>query len=85
MFLILAILGILFFDHDDYDAENGEVFHPEGHHNGIIRHTFYHFLSWSGLSDHKVCTYIHICIIFDTTLALSLWSVTSVYCFDTSF
>ena len=31
-----------------------ETFHPEGQHNGIIRHTFYHFLSWSGLSDHKV-------------------------------
>ena len=54
VFLILSIFGILFFDHDDYDAEKGEGFHPEGQHNGIIRHTFYHFLSWSGLSDHKV-------------------------------
>jgi len=54
VFLILSVLGILFFDHDDYDAADGEVFHPEGQHSGIIRHVFYHFLSWSGLSDHKV-------------------------------
>ncbi|XP_067935108.1 proton-coupled zinc antiporter SLC30A5-like [Watersipora subatra] len=53
IFLLLAIFGILFFDHDDYDASDGESFHPEGQHNGIIKHTFYHFLTWSGLSDHK--------------------------------
>lgn len=50
--MILATLGIVLFDHDDYDGV--ETFHPEGKHNGIIRHTFYHFISWSGLSDHKV-------------------------------
>lgn len=52
--MILAILGILFFDHDDYDVNAEESFHPEGHHSGILRHTFYHILTWSGLSDHKV-------------------------------
>lgn len=54
MFLILAIFGVLLFDHDYYDADGKETFHPEGQHSGILRHFFYHFLSLSGLSDHKV-------------------------------
>lgn len=51
---MIAILSILLFDHDDYDVHTEESFHPEGHHSGILRHTFYHVLTWSGLSDHKV-------------------------------
>ncbi|XP_013399446.1 zinc transporter 5 [Lingula anatina] len=54
VFMLLAILGILLFDHDD-EAAHQSNFHPEGHHHhsSIITHMFYHAVNWSGLSDHK--------------------------------
>ncbi|CAH1796787.1 unnamed protein product [Owenia fusiformis] len=51
MFLLLAVTGILLFDHDDYRADAAE--HTENHHKSIITHLFNHFTNWSGLSDHK--------------------------------
>jgi len=66
VFLLLAIMGLLLFDHDDFRAHIND--HPEGHpHSSIITHLFDHLTTLTGLSDHKggvvllsICLCLHV-------------------------
>lgn len=52
VFFLLAVMGILLFDHDDLEHHKNDQFGTH-QHTSIISHMFEHITNLTGLSDHK--------------------------------